>query len=59
MTCGGAELVKPFVPLLVASKFSLEKRLHALEALKRSVCVGHCEGEVCNLFEDELLGRAE
>jgi hypothetical protein len=55
VTCSGAELVKPFVATIATGRFSLEKKLHALEAIKKSVCVGHCEGAVCNLFEDELV----
>ena len=55
MNCTGAELVEPFVGIIAKSAFPLEKRLHALEAIKRSVCNGHCEGELCNLFEDRLL----
>jgi hypothetical protein len=57
VTCGGAEFVKPFVATIAQSRFGLEKKLHALEAIKKSVCNGHCEGPVCNLFEDELLPR--
>ncbi len=55
MDCVGGVLIEPFVMIIAKSPLSVEKRLHALTAIKLSVCCGHCDGAICDRWDSVVM----